>query len=107
MRRGTVPTKNNNRVHPRRLRKAAWLVLASLAWMPLAIAGHQFEHVDATFADTCEVCVQLDRSDDAVAEDRVSAAIPAAAGDRLPAPPADLEFQAFACGFDSRAPPKP
>ena len=82
-------------------------MLASLAWMQLAVAGHQFEHVDATFADSCEVCVQFDRSDDTVAEDCVPAAIRTALDDRLPTPFPDHEFQALARGFDSRAPPKP
>lgn len=35
--------------------------------MQLAIAGHQFEH-SASYAEFCDVCVQVDRFDDAVAE---------------------------------------
>ena len=35
--------------------------------MQLAVAGHQFEH-SATIAESCDICVQLDRLDDSVAE---------------------------------------
>ena len=35
--------------------------------MQLAIAGHQFEH-SAAYTDVCDICVQMDRLDDVVAE---------------------------------------
>ena len=47
--------------------RASWLALLSLAWMQLAIAGHQFEH-SAAYTEFCDVCVQVDRLDDLVAE---------------------------------------
>ncbi len=42
--------------------------------MQLAIAGHQFEHSDS-YTDFCDVCVQVDRLDDVVAEQPVSLAL--------------------------------
>ena len=64
--------KNNNPFDQKTLRRASWLALLSLAWLQLTLASHQFNHVAAYFADSCHVCVQLDRIDDAVAEQPAS-----------------------------------
>ena len=60
-----VTYKSNNIADTRRLRKASWLALVSLAWLQLTLASHQFDHVAEYFDDSCHVCVQLDRTDDA------------------------------------------
>jgi hypothetical protein len=86
------------------LPRASWLALLSLAWMQLAIAGHQFEH-SADYTDVCEFCVQVDRLDDVVAAPPATLEVP-----RLASHPgislaegsvADLEISCF----NPRAPP--
>lgn len=47
-------------------RHLMWLALLIVAWMQIAVAGHQFEHTGAGAADSCEICVQLDRTDGAL-----------------------------------------
>ena len=98
--------KSNNMADTRRLRKASWLALVSLAWLQLTLASHQFDHVAEYFDDSCHVCVQLDRVDDVA----VDHAVPVAAIiDRATSQafigagqvPADVQP-----GFRSRAPPR-
>ena len=57
---------HENLFHRSRLRKATWLVLFSLAWMQLSFASHQFDHVGTSIAESCELCVHMDRGDDAL-----------------------------------------
>lgn len=86
------------------LRRGSLLALVSLAWMQLALAGHQFEH-SATYAESCDVCVQLDRLDDVSGGD-----VPVV---DFPAAPSGAFFDEFslwiespaAIGFNPRAPP--
>lgn len=49
----------------KRLRASAWLTLLSLALVQLSLASHQFDHHATELAESCEVCVQLERLDDA------------------------------------------
>ena len=49
----------------KRLRASAWLTLLSLALVQLSLASHQFDHAATDLVDHCEVCVQLERLDDA------------------------------------------
>ena len=73
--------------------------------MQASLATHQFDHAAASLEDTCEICVQLDRSDDAVAKhhDPVDPlAIPGAA---RPTTRPGFEPASIARHFDSRAPP--
>lgn len=39
-----------------------WLAVLIVAWTQVAVAGHQFEHYATAFADTCEICTQLERA---------------------------------------------
>jgi hypothetical protein len=66
-----VRQQRKNQIAPGWQRRASWLALVSLAWMQLAFAGHQFEH-SATYADSCDACVQLDRLDDVAAQPPVA-----------------------------------
>jgi hypothetical protein len=86
------------------LRRASWLVLLSLAWMQLALAGHQFEH-SPTYTGSCEICVQFDRLDDVIP---VDADAEHALGNGSPEPPCEQVAHADnapASSFDARAPP--
>lgn len=56
--------KNNSPFSPDRLRRATWLPLLALAWLQLTLASHQFDHVAEYYAESCHVCVQLDRVDE-------------------------------------------
>ena len=49
----------------KRLRASAWLTLLSLALVQLSLASHQFDHAATDLTDHCEVCVKLERLDDA------------------------------------------
>ena len=49
----------------KRLRAAAWLSLLSLALVQLSLASHQFDHHATNLGENCEICVQLERLDDA------------------------------------------
>jgi len=44
------------------------LALFALASMQLAMAGHQFDHSAASAVESCHVCVQADRLDDATVD---------------------------------------
>ena len=48
-----------------RANSLSWLLLALLAWSQLALAAHQFDHSMADAGDTCAVCLQFERNDDA------------------------------------------
>jgi hypothetical protein len=87
------------------MRGAAWLALVSLAWLQLTLASHQFDHVAEYFADSCHVCFQLDRIDDAVVDVAVLPP-PAPANDAKPEATLRTGFTAgFASAYRSRAPP--
>lgn len=47
-------------------RSVALLALLAVLWTQFALAAHQSEHALTDLGDACEVCLQLDRSDDAV-----------------------------------------
>ena len=82
------------------------LALLSLAWMQLAMAGHQFEHDVSGSLETCEICIQFDRADDALVPqlsncDFHGLALPLAHA----AQTCVIAAEVFS-GFRSRAPPK-
>ena len=97
--------KIKNPFDQKRLRRASWLALLSLAWLQLTLASHQFDHVATYFADSCNVCIQLDRIDDSVAGQPAVAVSPlgnAAEPEVLmPRGPS----RSFVRHFQSRAPP--
>lgn len=55
--------KLSNRPGPGRI---AGVMLLALFWVQLGIAAHQYDHVTDDLGDYCELCVQLDRSGDAM-----------------------------------------
>ena len=98
--------KNNDKWSIRNpVRGATWLALVSLAWLQLTLASHQFDHVAEYFADTCHVCVQLDRTDDVAVGQTAQVATTSDAA----APEGHLPTAAVRPKtprhFDSRAPP--
>ena len=90
----------------RRLRKASWLALVSLAWLQLMLASHPFDHVAEYFDDSCHVCVQLDRTDDVAVDHVAPVATSVAHADLTVHREAGLVPSAFERGFQSRAPPR-
>ena len=97
-------SQEKQRITRKWLPRASWLALLSLAWMQLAIAGHQFEH-SAAYTDVCEICVQLDRLDDLVAELPAALEVPGPAGHpAIALAEVSVDNPRFTC-FKSRAPP--
>ena len=98
---------NKNRRSDRsRIRGATWLALVSLAWLQLTLTSHQFDHVAEYFADSCHVCVQLDRTDDLTADLQV---VPASSPFADAGPSATVTASpgpAIVTGYSSRAPPQ-
>ena len=98
--------KNNKSANPGQRRLALWLALLPVAWLQLSLASHQFDHVAGDSADYCHVCVQLDRLDDAVAEQ------PAAAMGQAPvyaerlSKPFSVVDRRIRSGLDARGPPQ-
>lgn len=75
-----------------------------VAWMQVAVAGHQFEHSATAVADTCDICTQLERAGGALApaladaglfSARVVAVVPATGSPSV----------AAAAAYSPRAPP--
>jgi hypothetical protein len=100
-----VAQKSNKTSGPKRLRRASWLALLSLAWLQVSFATHQFDHVAAFSADSCHVCVQLDRVDDVVADQSDSLSGPRGRHDEPAQSLAAAVYPAFVRHFESRAPP--
>ena len=98
--------KSNILISPRRVHRATWLSLLTLAWLQLTMASHQYDHVADYFSDSCHVCAQLDRVNEVV-HDHVSQALAFDMSAVLPAfdsrgvTPQTLDRQ-----FDARAPPR-
>ena len=61
----TVKFDRNILFARKRLRASAWLSLLSVALVQLSLASHQFDHAATELVDSCEICVQLERLDDA------------------------------------------
>ena len=95
----------NKLFNPTRLGRVSWVALLALAWMQVAIASHQSEHALGSLAESCHVCVQLERLDDGltiqsapIVETNVRFAESHRYVPRITHRPAIR-------GFDSRAPP--
>ena len=101
-----VLSKNNNLADGGWRRGAFWAALFSIAWLQLSVAAHQFDHFAEQIEDSCHVCVQLDRVDDAIANHSTSAPFPSAINTLARQAPASVVDRAFIRGFDSRAPPQ-
>jgi hypothetical protein len=100
-----LATPHDNPVEFGRLRSASWLALLSLAWLQLALASHQFEHAAAFSADTCHVCVQLDRIDDTAVDSTAGQPVQVSAPVALRPSPASFITAAPDRHFGARAPP--
>ena len=98
--------KNNSLLSPDRLRRATWLPLLALAWLQLTQAAHQFDHVDDYAADSCEICVQLDRIDDSSVDQLPSGAVLPTSVDLHAATGQAVLPSRSQPGFKSRAPPR-
>ncbi len=85
-------------------RQLMWLALLLLAWTQIAVAGHQFEHTGAGAVDSCEICVQLDRTDGALLP---AGAMPCLAVSKqsIATPVAACRAVPFTPAYSSRAPP--
>ena len=99
-----MPRQEKQQVAPRLLRRISWLALLSLAWMQLALAGHQFEH-SLSHTDSCEICVQFDRLDDVVASDAGAGHASGTVGVVWRCEQVAHADNAPASSFDARAPP--
>ena len=87
-------------------RGTVWFALLSVAWLQLSVAVHQFDHVADYVEETCKVCTQFDRIDDAVVDDAASTAITLFEDILAARAPTDFAGRTFIRGFDSRAPPQ-
>ena len=97
--------KSNKTSGPKRLRSVSWLALLSLAWLQVSLASHQFDHVAEYSADTCHVCVQLDRLDDLAVDQPDSQLIAFGRYVERRHLPAAVVDPAFVRYFETRAPP--
>jgi hypothetical protein len=100
-----VAYKSNKTSGPKRLRRVSWLALLSLAWLQVSLASHQFDHVAEYSADTCHVCVQLDRLDDLAVDQPDSQLIAFGRYVERRHLPAAVVDAAFVRYFETRAPP--
>jgi hypothetical protein len=100
-----VVNKNNNLANPGRPYGAVWFALLSVAWLQFSIAAHQFDHAAGTADAPCDVCVQLERTDDFVS-DGPAVVLLLASSDSLFEKFASTEVAENAiAGFSPRAPP--
>ena len=97
--------KSNKTSGPKRLRRVSWLALLSLAWLQVSLASHQFDHVAEYSADTCHVCVQLDRIDDLAIDQPEGVSVPFGRYAEPRRSPAAVVDPVFVRHFQSRAPP--
>lgn len=100
-----MANKNNNIAKRGRPYGAVWFALLSVAWLQFSIAAHQFDHAAGTADAPCDVCVQLERTDDFISD---GPAVPhsLASSDSLYVELAGTEVaQNSITGFNPRAPP--
>ena len=84
----------------------AWLALFAIGWLQLSSAAHQFDHVAQQLNEACQICIQLDRADNAVG-DFLSQTVSLYFGNELVCQsPASVSGPNIRLGFDSRAPPR-
>ena len=58
----------DNEYAKRRLKAGSWLALLSLALLQFSLASHQFDHPAGDLAESCDICVQLERFDDVLTD---------------------------------------
>ena len=85
-------------------RQLACCLLAMLAWSQLSFAAHQFDHSMVDTGETCTICLQLERDDDALL-DVVDAGLPLAVPESIDGTaPVAIRTERFS-PFASRASP--
>ncbi len=89
----------------KRLRASAWLTLLSLALVQLSLASHQFDHHATDLVESCEVCVQLERLDDAASGHIAPDAAITVGYEVGPQESTDLALPSPTDAYLSRAPP--
>ena len=89
-----------------RRRGTVWFALLSVAWLQLSSAAHAQDHVVEQVGDSCQVCLQLDRADDAAADHASATAIAPGLASRVVLPAAEAAECAVVREFDARAPPQ-
>ncbi len=99
-------TKNCNPASPECLRRATWLPLLAIAWLQLTLASHQFDHVADYFADTCRVCVHLDRVDNSIIDQLQALSVAPTPAQTPETPLRGILSQTPRAAFNSRAPPQ-
>ena len=89
----------------RRAQAAGWLALLSLALVQLSLASHQFDHPAGDIAESCHICVQLERFEDATSDHSPHPGIADYNLAAEPHYPAVTATRSVVRSFDSRAPP--
>ena len=87
-----------------RARSAAWALVVLVTLAQVTIATHWYVHDAATLADHCAICLQLDRLDQAIADD-TSIDPPAATSIMDPVVNSRARPAAVLRNYNPRAPP--
>lgn len=83
-----------------------WLMLLSLAWFQVSLAAHHDEHgIDEhEAAETCTICLQLDRADDVIVAAGSAPPLPSFSFETVAPPSVESRFGRFTL-YQSRASP--
>ena len=60
-------SSDRQRLNRRKRITPAQILVLALAWSQVSLAVHQFEHSIDEIGESCSVCLQFERSDDALA----------------------------------------
>ena len=90
----------------RRLKAGSWLALLSLALLQFSLASHQYDHAADHLAESCDVCVQLERLDDSASGHAKPPVEPAAPRAHEPGLPGKEIGTVPVRPYLSRAPPQ-
>lgn len=96
--------QRNSRTGMTSNRQLLWLAVFIVAWIQVAVAGHQFEHSAAAVADTCETCAQLERTGGALVPATADAGLFSALA-VVAVPATGSPSIAVATAYSPRAPP--
>ena len=83
-----------------------WLMLLSLAWFQVSLAAHHDEHgIDEhESAETCTICLQLDRADDVIVDAVSTPLSPSSSFEAIAPQRVETRFGRFSL-YQSRASP--
>ena len=93
------PAKTTKRAHP-----FAYLVLAGLLLFQVGYAAHHSDHAVSDLSETCQLCVQLDQSDGALAPSAAATLSDNASTDVITSPGCTTPAR-HSSSYQSRAPP--